>query len=964
MKQGKYGARRIRHVSGIIKKTLAFLLVLTLVPLVPVKPVQASGAMKSIAIPAGGFNSGNTSTAATRDVRISGDATLNGRGGISIVPAANQKRGGVFFTQPIKQEDGFSTSFAMNMGETTNTIADGFAFVMARSTNQVGGTSSGLGYNGITNSIMIEFDTYDNSTNGNGSTGIVPHIWYGVNGSMDTLDQHKQVIFEPPSGITPQNANSSRWKHNDMVNRMIYGWVEYDAVSGVLQARFSTTATRPAHPNIVLDPNGTNGWINSGNTWSAKVDPRLSLGGVGDEYYVGFTASTGSFTSRTQGMTLQAFSALGEKTDPNETKSITVNGNPVTISGGIDLPPISVIGGIPKPPPEAGDVEFQGLFKDDVQYYDANGNAVHVNDLKANDVLTPKFASTIRLRNQGVEDSELAVMSGEQLPGTVPVPRRDGFEFLGYFDDIIDNAVQYYDATGVRQVHDNWTLFDSSVPGSGPATLYAKWVRTGGTNVTINLGTDASWGTRVPSIFCDCSNSPCSCSGISFTATNLDGNTRVSLPAPTREGYIFTGWVINGTGGSINNNILSIVGIGAMTIEATWRVMPTATTSFNVGTKSGLCDIAVKGLNDAFASSNLVLEGFNEDLGRDDYLYGVTQTDIERGVTLTLHVNDIDEAGHSIAINAIKNVAETKYSRADHSRLTFYEIYVEKHVAGADPVRLLGLPQPVTVRIPLTDDLKEASGYTIFHRHQGNVDYIDAYEGNFLVDGNDLVLELKYFSEFGVLPNGNHIHFICQDFIKYGPDAFVCGCGRSRHGTLVGNYDDLDVRARIIELIGDPVYRLDIEWGDMKFVFSVDFIWDSINLIQDEGEKANDWVVTTDSAGFDGVNNRIRVYNRSNDGVLISFNDKDKAPFMAGVDVEVMQTNNASGLPALNVPLARVPFNNATVNDLPYVDSFLHMIGSPNVDAFIATYETNAWLKVATITVTIEPEGGQLTPRN
>jgi hypothetical protein len=61
---------------------------------------------------------------------------------------------------------GFSASFQFQISSPVNYFADGLAFVIqadTRGASAVGGGGGGIGYSDITNSLAVEFDTYDNS---------------------------------------------------------------------------------------------------------------------------------------------------------------------------------------------------------------------------------------------------------------------------------------------------------------------------------------------------------------------------------------------------------------------------------------------------------------------------------------------------------------------------------------------------------------------------------------------------------------------------------------------------------------------------------------------------------------------------------------------------------------------------------------------------------------------------------
>ena len=72
--------------------------------------------------------------------------------------------------------------------------AHGLAFVMQQRSNVAGSTEQGLGYEGVSPSFVVEFDTFDN---GGGSNPSDNHIGVNVNG--DTASAAMTSPFEDMS---------------------------------------------------------------------------------------------------------------------------------------------------------------------------------------------------------------------------------------------------------------------------------------------------------------------------------------------------------------------------------------------------------------------------------------------------------------------------------------------------------------------------------------------------------------------------------------------------------------------------------------------------------------------------------------------------------------------------------------------------------------------------------------------
>ena len=85
-----------------------------------------------------------------------------------ITPDQLDQAGGVWYDNPIDFSEDFSIYYKNNFGNKDNNGADGMALVFkATSTPDVGGIGGGMGYQGISPSLIVEFDTYWNNADNN-----------------------------------------------------------------------------------------------------------------------------------------------------------------------------------------------------------------------------------------------------------------------------------------------------------------------------------------------------------------------------------------------------------------------------------------------------------------------------------------------------------------------------------------------------------------------------------------------------------------------------------------------------------------------------------------------------------------------------------------------------------------------------------------------------------------------------
>ncbi|MGH9253042.1 MAG: lectin-like domain-containing protein [Vicinamibacterales bacterium] len=197
---------------------------------------------------------------------INGDAAQVGNV-LRVTPAIDGQSGSVFSTTTVSLAVGasFSTFFQFRFtnpdlafcdglaGAGTGCGADGLVFVVQTVGNNVGGGGGGIGYDGIDNSLGIEFDNWFNGGIDINSN----HVGIDLNGNVASVSQLP---------LTEADLNGG-----DIWN----AWVDYDSATQLLEVRATRSATRPTLALL-----------------SHSVD-LASVLGVTDAF-VGFTSGTGA----------------------------------------------------------------------------------------------------------------------------------------------------------------------------------------------------------------------------------------------------------------------------------------------------------------------------------------------------------------------------------------------------------------------------------------------------------------------------------------------------------------------------------------------------------------------------------------------------------------------------------------------------------------------------------------------
>jgi hypothetical protein len=192
-------------------------------------------------------------------LQLNGDAAQVGNV-LRLTPTTANQSGSAFSLSPVAlgSDIAFSTYFRFRISEPGGIIdadgqgADGIVFALQTVSNTAGGLGGGIGYSGLSPSVGVEFDTWNN---GSGDLNNGNHIGINLNGDMAS------VALAP----YPTRMNDGDVWH---------AWVDYNGLSNELEVRLGTSAARPVVPFL-----------------SHTVDLASEIAASA---FVGFTSGTGS----------------------------------------------------------------------------------------------------------------------------------------------------------------------------------------------------------------------------------------------------------------------------------------------------------------------------------------------------------------------------------------------------------------------------------------------------------------------------------------------------------------------------------------------------------------------------------------------------------------------------------------------------------------------------------------------
>ncbi len=191
---------------------------------------------------------------------VNGNAQANVNNGIDagrvlrLVPATGTQSGSAF-SQTQLNASNFSTFFKFRITNPGGAYdgfgvgADGLVFVVQPVSASIGGAGGGMGYQGVSPSLGVEFDTWWNGWDPDSN-----HVGVDLNGSMTSA----AVV-----SVAPSFDDSNLW----------YAWVDYNGTT--LEVRANQSGTRPGAATLA---------------WNVNLPSVIGTTSA----YIGFTAGTGA----------------------------------------------------------------------------------------------------------------------------------------------------------------------------------------------------------------------------------------------------------------------------------------------------------------------------------------------------------------------------------------------------------------------------------------------------------------------------------------------------------------------------------------------------------------------------------------------------------------------------------------------------------------------------------------------
>ncbi|MEL6651226.1 MAG: hypothetical protein AAFQ87_10525, partial [Bacteroidota bacterium] len=195
---------------------------------------------------------------------LNGNATSLGNDCFRLTTTTNFQQGSIWYLNQVDISESFDLIFQVNLGCRDSDGADGIAFVLQQVSTSVGSAGGGLGYSGISPSIAVELDTWQN---GGLNDPFTDHMAIIRNGNLDHLG--------PDNLAGPVNISATSGNVEDCMDHDFR--VTWNADSSIMRVYFDCELRLSYTGNLIQSTFGNNSQV-----------------------FWGFTGATGGFTNNQQ----------------------------------------------------------------------------------------------------------------------------------------------------------------------------------------------------------------------------------------------------------------------------------------------------------------------------------------------------------------------------------------------------------------------------------------------------------------------------------------------------------------------------------------------------------------------------------------------------------------------------------------------------------------------------------------
>ncbi|MEI8203117.1 MAG: LamG-like jellyroll fold domain-containing protein, partial [Bacteroidota bacterium] len=269
---------------------------------------------------------------------INGNAYANGGNCFTLTPNTGWQAGSVWYPHKMSLAYDFDITLNVYLGSSDGG-ADGIAFVLQPLATNLGASGGGLGYAGITPSIAVEYDTYQNS-----SDPSADHVSIQPNGNTDN---NYTLGYYTLSNIEDGNWHSTRvtWDHtnknfkvywagtqiisitNDFVANYFSGnpnvyWGMTGGTGAAYNLQQFCTTSYSFQESIFNTFSQTNVNCYGGSTGSATASLISGVGGTFDGWYQGNTLITTNLTAT--GLSAGTYTAKAHTSTASQEYAVTI----------------------------------------------------------------------------------------------------------------------------------------------------------------------------------------------------------------------------------------------------------------------------------------------------------------------------------------------------------------------------------------------------------------------------------------------------------------------------------------------------------------------------------------------------------------------------------------------------------------------------------------------------------------